>query len=315
MTIGRLAVLQPFGFLAIEELEIPPPTGFQVAVEMFAAAIMPADVALLARSDAPDWQPLVPGLEGAGIVTAIGEAVEKVKVGDQIVVGPTLASTDRPATSPVLTFDGGAVQTDRPVSTWATNALVDEQYVSPFPRSLVADRDSLGLVGGTALLAAALATQIIKPGNGEPVIVAGGGGLALSAIAALRAAGAAEVIAVAPAHSHAAAAAAGASLCLAGGTDLGTTGARHGLDCRDAGSASSGALDPAIAWTDARAPGTPLDRESAIAMLTDWISAGRFTPSVAIGKRYTIEQINEAMMEIEGGRIAGAGIVVMEPLK
>ena len=45
------------------------------------------------------------------------------------------------------------------------------------------------------------------------------------------------------------------------------------------------------------------------------MSDGRFTPSGAIGKRYTIEQINEAMMDMESGRIAGAGLVVMEPLK
>ena len=71
MTLGRRAVLQPFGFLAIEEVELPAPAAHQVAVEMFAAAITPADVALLARSDEPDWQPLVPGLEGVGIVAAI----------------------------------------------------------------------------------------------------------------------------------------------------------------------------------------------------------------------------------------------------
>ena len=42
MTLGRMAVLQPFGFLAIEEVEVPAPTGHQVAIEMFAAAIAPA---------------------------------------------------------------------------------------------------------------------------------------------------------------------------------------------------------------------------------------------------------------------------------
>lgn len=299
MTLGRMAVLQPFGFLAIEEAEIPAPTGSQVAVEMFAATIAPADVALLARSDEPGWQPLVPGLEGAGIVTAIGEAVTRVKVGDQVVIGT--ASDDSQA------------EAGRPVSTWTTNALVDEKYVAAFPRDIGADRDSLGLLGATALVAATLAAQAVKSGAGEPIVVAGGGGLALATIAALRAAGVTTVIALAPGHAHAAAAAAGADPCLAAGADLGATGARRGLDCREEISPDPGALDPAITWTDAHAQ--PLDRDRAIAALTEWMASGRFTPGVAIGKRYTIEQINEAVMEMEGGRIAGAGLVVVEPLK
>jgi Zn-dependent alcohol dehydrogenase len=298
MTLGRMAVLQPFGFLAIEEAEVPAPTGHQVAVEMFAAAITAADVALLARSDESDWQPLVPGLEGAGVVTAIGEAVTRVNVGDQVVIGAT---------------SEGAERADRPVSTWTTNALVDEHHVAPFPRDVGTDRDSLGLLGATAAVAATLATQVGEAEADEPVVVAGSGGLALATVATLRAAGAASIVAVAPDHAHAAAAAAGASLCLSIGTDLGAAGARRGFDCREEISPDPGALDPGLAWTDARTQ--PLDRDRAMAALTQWMAAGHFSPSVAIGKRYTIEQINEAVMEIEGGRIAGAGLVVMEPLK
>ena len=299
MTIGRMAVLQPFGFLAIEESGIPAPSGYQVAVEMFAATITPADVALLALSDEPGWQPLVPGLEGAGVVTAIGEGVTRVAVGDQVVVGT--ASGD------------GATEAGRPVSTWTTNALVDEHHVAPFPRDIVTDRDSLALLGATALVAATLAAQASEEGAEEPVVVAGDGGLALATIAALRAASVTTVIALAPDHVHAAATAAGASSCLAVGANLGASGVRRGLDCREGGWPNADALDPALIWTDARAQ--PLDRNRAIAALTEWMVAGRFAPSIAIGKRYTIEQINEAMMEMEGGRVAGAGLVVMEPLK
>lgn len=299
MTLGRMAVLQPFGFLAIEEAEIPAPTGSQVAVEMFAATVAPADVGLLARSDEPGWQPLVPGLEGAGVVTAIGEAVTRVAVGDQVVIAADSGD--------------GAAEAGRPVSTWTTNALVDEEYVAAFPRDIVTDRDSLALLGVTALVAATLAAQISEAGTAEPVAVAGDGGLALATIAALRAAGTTHIVAVAPDHVHTAATAAGATLCLAAGASLGATGARCGLDCREEIAEDADALDPALAWTEARAQ--PIDRDRAIAALTEWMAAGRFNPSVAIGKRYTIEQINEAVMDMEGGRIAGAGLVVMEPLK
>lgn len=299
MTLGRMAVLQPFGFLAIEEAEVPAPTGHRVAVEMFAATITPADVALLGRSDEPDWQPLVPGLEGAGVVTAIGEAVTRVKVGDQVVIGAT--------------SDDGAAEAHRPVSTWTTNALVDEQYVAAFPRDILSDRDSLALLGRTALVAATIAAQIVETQGDEPVAVAGFGGQALATIAALRAAGATAIVAVAPDHAHAAMTAAGASLCLTVAADLGATGARRGLDCREERSAKPVTLDPAIAWIVAR--GQPLDRDGAMAALIDWISTGGFNPSAAIGKRYTIEQINEAAMEMEGEHITGAGLMVVEPLK
>lgn len=298
MTLSRMAVLQPFGFLAIEEVEIPAPTGHQVAVEMFAAAITPADVDLLSRSDAPDWQSLVPGLEGAGIVTAIGEAVTRVRIGDQVVIGTTPDGAERP---------------DRPVSTWTTNALVDEQYVAPFPRDAEADRDSLALIGATAILAATVGIQVVESGANEPVVVVGGGGLALATIAALRAAGATHIIAATPSYAQVAAEAAGASLCLAADADLAATGARRGLDCREGNGRNPGTLAPMIKWTDT--PAQPLDLDRAIAVLTEWMAAGRFSPSAAIGKRYTIEQINEAVMDMESGRIAGSGLVVVEPLK
>lgn len=299
MTLGRMAVLQPFGFLAIEEAGIPAPTGHQVAIEMFAATIVPAEVALLARSDEPGWQPLVPGLEGAGVVTAIGEAVTRVAVGDQVVIG--------------IASDDGSAEAGRPVSTWTTNALVDEKYVAAFPRDIVTDRDSLALLGATALVAATLAAQVGEEGTADPVVVAGNGGLALATIAALRAAGVTTIISLAPDHFHAAAVTAGATRCLATCAEPGATGAWRGLDCREGTLTEQGVLDPAIDWADARAQ--PFDREPAIAALAEWMAAGRFIPSVAIGKRYTIEQINEAMMDMEGGRIAGAGLVVMEPLK
>lgn len=298
MTLSRMAVLQPFGFLAIEEVEIPVPKGHQVAVEMFAAAITPADVDLLSRSDAPDWQPLVPGLEGAGIVTAIGEAVTRVRIGDQVVIGTTPDGAERP---------------DRPVSTWTTNALADEQYVAPFPRDAETDRNSLALIGATGILAATVAMQIVESGADEPVVVVGGGGLALATIAALRAAGATHIIAAAPSYAQAAAEAAGASLCLAADANLASTGARRGLDCREGNGRAPRALAPMVKWTDTHAQ--PLDRDRAIAVLTEWMAAGRFSPSAAIGKRYTIEQINEAVMDMESERIAGSGLVVVEPLK
>ena len=92
MTLGRAAVLHPFGFLAIEEIEIADPAGFEAAVEIFAASIPPPDIALLTPSDGPDWQPEVPGLEGAGYVTAVGSAATRVKVGDLVLIGPMPAT-------------------------------------------------------------------------------------------------------------------------------------------------------------------------------------------------------------------------------
>lgn len=302
MTLGRAAVLHPFGFLAIEEIEIADPAGHEVAVEIFAASIRPADIALLARSDGPDWQPEVPGREGAGYVTAVGSAATRVKIGDLVLIGPMPAAAGRAAVCPVLTFESGAVQTGRPLSTWATNMLIDEQFLSPIPDKLLTDRDSLGLLGDAALTATALVTQTSTIMPDDAIAISGSGGLAMAALAAARAAGARTIIAVAPRHAHAAAAAAGATACIEPGDELPATGPMRGIDC-DEGTGG-----------DAGESGL-LDRDAALATLLDGIDTGDFNPAALIGKRYTIEQINEAVMELETGRFSGAGLLVMEPLK
>lgn len=302
MTLGRAAVLQPFGFLAIEEIEIADPAGYEVAVEIFAASIRPADIALLARSDGPDWQPEVPGLEGAGYVTAVGSAATRVKVGDLVLIGPMPAAAGRAAVYPALTFESGAVQTGRPLSTWATNMLIDEQFLSPIPDKLRADRDGLGLLGDAALTATALVTQASNTTSGEALVISGSGGLALAALAAARAANARTIIAVAPHHTHAAATAAGATTCIESHDDLPATGPVRRIDCNE------------VTGGDTVKPGQ-FDRDAALATLFGWIDAGHFDPAVLVGKRYTIEQINEAVMELEGELLPGAGLLVMEPLK
>ena len=86
MTTLQAAVLremkQPF---TIETLEMEPPRADEVQVRVVATGICHTDLKMT-EGYRPLPLPVVLGHEGAGIVTAVGQSVSKVKPGDHVVL-------------------------------------------------------------------------------------------------------------------------------------------------------------------------------------------------------------------------------------
>jgi D-arabinose 1-dehydrogenase-like Zn-dependent alcohol dehydrogenase len=281
----------------------------------------------------------VPGLEGVGLVQFVGPQVSRAAPGDLVIIGPTpAAGVARAAECPSILFADGATQTGRPLATWATNAIVDEQFVTAVAGDLP-DRERLAVLGDTVLKpAAAIAGGGVQPG--ARVVVAGQGGAGLAAVAAAVAAGASEVIALGTdANGLAKARALGATAALdARGGLPATLQADLLIDCaetplpgfpldrlvREGGRAvlavtggtpeAEAALQGRAAKAGYDAP-PPADPDAVVAAVADWIRRGVFDPAALIRKRYTIEQVNEAIIDMESGATWGQAILVLEPVR
>lgn len=82
----KAAVLHEFGQpLQIEEVDIPTPGAGQIVVKMQASGVCHTDL----HAVEGDWPvkpspPFIPGHEGVGLVTAVGDNVEHIKEGDRV---------------------------------------------------------------------------------------------------------------------------------------------------------------------------------------------------------------------------------------
>jgi NADPH:quinone reductase len=78
--------------LKLEEMPIPKPAAGEVLVRIHAAGVNPYDTYMRAGTYArKPALPYTPGSDGAGIVEAVGQGVEKVKRGDRVYTAQTLS--------------------------------------------------------------------------------------------------------------------------------------------------------------------------------------------------------------------------------
>jgi len=84
----KMLVFTEFGGPETQEFvdqDFPAPKGAQVAIQVKAAGVNPADWKIRTGQMGDHWQlPAPMGREAAGIVTAIGEKVEDFAVGDEV---------------------------------------------------------------------------------------------------------------------------------------------------------------------------------------------------------------------------------------
>ncbi len=80
--------------MRFEELPTPKPGPGQVLVTVKAAGVNPADTYIRSGTYARKPKlPYTPGMDGAGIVEAVGEGVKRVKPGDRVYTATTLSGT------------------------------------------------------------------------------------------------------------------------------------------------------------------------------------------------------------------------------
>jgi S-(hydroxymethyl)glutathione dehydrogenase / alcohol dehydrogenase len=192
-TPARVAVM-PAGSSQLEvvAVDLPEPGPYEVLVEQFATGICHSQLDQMAAADPA--KPLLLGHESSGVVRAVGEKVEHVEVGDEVLI-TWVARNRKRAPQPVrVSFGDGSEAVTRNVYTWATHALADEQYVVKVEKGLPGDLVSI--VGCAVMTGAGAVINSAAPAHGAAVAVWGVGGIGLSAVAAARNAGASPVIAV-----------------------------------------------------------------------------------------------------------------------
>jgi NADPH:quinone reductase-like Zn-dependent oxidoreductase len=172
------------------ETPTPEPGPWEVRVALRASALNHLDIWVAHGMPSPPSLPHVPGADGAGVVDAVGDAVEDVTIGEEVVIDPA-TSCGRCAAclrgDAPLCASFGVVGEHR----WGTHAeavVLPTVNVAPKPADLPwDDAAAFGLVVSSAV-------RMLRRGRvtaGDRVLVVGvGGGSATSAFMAARATGA-----------------------------------------------------------------------------------------------------------------------------
>ena len=202
--------------LTIAEVDLAPPRRGEVLVRIAAAGLCHSDLSVI-NGDRPRPTPMALGHEAAGIVEDLGEGVDDLSPGDQVVMvfvpscgccGP--CAEGRPALcEPAarangagemlgggrrIARGGSAVNHHLGVSAFAEHAVVSRRSLVKVPRDLPAVEAALFGCAVLTGVGAVANTARIAPGSSVAVI--GLGGVGLAALLGAVACGAARILAI-----------------------------------------------------------------------------------------------------------------------
>ena len=183
--------LRSFGSdnLSLAEHALAEPSEHEVVVRLEAASVNPRDSQIIAGHFTPNVAfPLIPLSDGAGIVTSVGSAVSRFKVGDRVTslffphwhIGE--ATSGERAISTGLEAPGVAREV----------AVFHEQSLSAFPKHLSAAEAACYPCAGLTAWSALFDKSHI--GEGSWVLVQGTGGVATMGLQLAKAAGAKVIV-------------------------------------------------------------------------------------------------------------------------
>ncbi|MFG2062745.1 Zn-dependent alcohol dehydrogenase [Micromonospora sp. NPDC048871] len=237
----------------VEQVDLPDIDTGQVRVAIRAAGVCHSDLSMVDGTIAAPY-PLLLGHEAAGVVVEIGDGVDRVTVGDHVVLNwappcracwscthgePWLCEhTGTPATDAGHTIDGEPLHVTLGLGALAEQVVVPQHAMVVVPADL--PFPTAALLGCAVLTGVGAIRRTAQVRPGDSVAVIGLGGVGLSAVAAARAAGAATVIAVdvSPAKADLARAAGATDFLLADDTLsravrklTGGRGVDHAVEC------------------------------------------------------------------------------------
>jgi S-(hydroxymethyl)glutathione dehydrogenase/alcohol dehydrogenase len=212
------AVGQPF---EVAEIELDEPREDEVVVRMVAAGICGTDLHQV-KGEFRRPTPMVLGHEGAGVVEAVGEAVTRVRVGDEVVLSwaPSCGECPgcrrgRPATCRPLNaaiprgtlpdgrtgmrYEGGVVYRGTATGCFADRVVVSERVALPVRGVPLEQAALLGCAALTGVGAALYAAEVPA---GASVLVVGAGAVGQFIVQGARLAGAATVVVSDPVASR-----------------------------------------------------------------------------------------------------------------
>jgi Zn-dependent alcohol dehydrogenase len=206
----KAAVCHEFGApLVVEDIHIRPPERGEIEVTLAAVAICHSDISY-AEGAWGGSLPAVYGHEAAGRVSAIGDGVRGLDVGDSVVVTliracgacghcaggmPTLCETSYDGDAgPITTTDGGKLHQAMATGGFAEKVVVSQAQAVRIDPGIPMDAASLVACGVITGVGAVVNAAALKAG--QDVVVIGAGGVGLNAIQGARIAGARRIVAV-----------------------------------------------------------------------------------------------------------------------
>ena len=210
MSHVKAAVCHQFGEpLLVETVQLRAPQEGEVEVKLGAVAVCHSDISY-AEGAWGGTLPAVYGHEAAGIITASGNGVKGLSVGDRVVVTMVRAcghcstcGSGRPSicetgynkdTGPLSTKEGGILEHGLNCGAFAEKVVVDHSQVVKIPDYLNYDVAALLACGVITGVGAVVNSANVRPG--QDVVVIGAGGVGLNTIQGARLAGARRIIAV-----------------------------------------------------------------------------------------------------------------------
>ncbi|MDJ1135144.1 NAD(P)-dependent alcohol dehydrogenase [Streptomyces iconiensis] len=212
---------EPGGPASLEPVEIGALAAREVLVRMSGGGICRTDLAA-AAGIVPLPVPFVLGHEGAGVVEAVGAAVDTVEVGDEVILSfdscgdCVQCAANHPAFCelfPALNYSGTRLdgsttltQDDLPVhgswlgqSSFGTYAVAGVRNTVKVPtRPAGLPLEFLGPLGCGVLAGAGTVFNVLRPQPGQGIAVFGLGGVGLSAVMAATVAGCHPIIGIDP---------------------------------------------------------------------------------------------------------------------
>ena len=178
--------------LQVKNIEIPSLLEGQVLVKILFSGVCRSQLMEVrgARGEDP-WLPHLLGHEGSGIVVEVGKGVTKVKPSDEVILGWVKGEgMDAPGAQ---YKNGDQIINSGRVTTFCNYSVVSESRIVKKPINLPFDE---AVLFGCALpTGAGMAINEIAPTINESVLVLGLGGIGLSALMALKAQGVQNLIA------------------------------------------------------------------------------------------------------------------------
>ncbi len=179
--------------LVIEEVEVPPLKLGQVLVKVLASGICGSQIGEINGVKGPDrFLPHLLGHEGCGEVLEAGEGVRSVKPGDRVVLH-WRKGTGLESVTPVYESRIGRVNAGW-VTTFNEHAIVSENRLTKVPAGF--DVEAAALFGCAVTTAFGVVTNNAQVAIGQSVVVFGAGGIGLNIVQGAALAGAHPIVAV-----------------------------------------------------------------------------------------------------------------------
>jgi S-(hydroxymethyl)glutathione dehydrogenase/alcohol dehydrogenase len=195
----------------VDDVEVAPPGPGEVTIAIKATGVCHSDLHAMEGS-LPQRLPFIPGHEGAGVISAVGEGVTELAVGDHVIVawsppcGRCRDCTERmsPHLCVMIQFTitgiprysrgGEQIYGMAGMGTFAEEVTVPQEAAIKIDDDVPFEIASLIGCGVSTGVGAAINTAKVRPGSS--VVVFGCGGVGIAAIQGARIAGAATIVAV-----------------------------------------------------------------------------------------------------------------------